>query len=178
MSWQSNILPHSNSKADSYSVVIDDLDALEMFSPGGKAARVFMSRLIQSVRTQENTYRTQQSGSNNAIITDTSIIPESSSSSGSSSSSSSSSGDSSRESVKYPRSAVRTLCAYGRQSPTTEAFNISTDSSNSFFPTNVHHFTLGSQENSFEPTLSEYCRYRLRQIIVFLATSWHVSLLL
>ena len=36
MSWQSNILPHSNSKADSYSVVIDDLDALEMFSPGGR----------------------------------------------------------------------------------------------------------------------------------------------
>ena len=173
MSWQSNILPHSNSKADSYSVVIDDLDALEMFSPGGKAARVFMSRLIQSVRTQENKCRTQQSGSNNAIVTDTSIIPESSSSS-----SSSSSGDSSRESVKYPRSAVRTLCAYGRQSPTTEAFNISTDSSNSFFPTNVHHFTLGSQENSFEPTLSEYCRYRLGQIIILLATNSQVSVLL
>ena len=130
-----------------FSIVIDDLDALDMFAPDARTARAFMSKLIQSL--------TQSPSSSSPGLSTASTAPAP---------------VSAPVSISAPGVAVRslhakggvkpdiyTIVAYGRQM---SSHLIERGAYNRFFPSSLRVNFVSCGEEPFEPSLSEYCRYR------------------
>ena len=171
-------------KECAFNIIIDDLDALEMIAPDSRAARLFMSKLIQSLNisrkavssSSDSSYRpeiiavvddrTSSNKNYNSIRSDIDIDAVQGSYKGSVINENNIN-DVNRNTEGYsvsPSIRILTLAAYGRESPnsssSSESSNAFHSHSNSFFPSAVHISCLSSSMNSYEPTLSEYCRYR------------------
>ena len=194
----------------SLNIIIDDLDALEMIAPDGRQARVFMSKMIQSLNmnwktsirsnssNNDNDSSNNDSGSNNNNISISSVtgrqnnFGDNSNNDGNNIESksynsititnptiendsnnniinvnlNSTNSSSSASNPIIPHTRILTLAAYGREAPTSssssssQSFSSLKGNSNSFFPSAVHVSCLGSSRSSYEPSLSEYCRYR------------------
>ena len=122
-----------------YSIVIDDLDALEMYAPDARTARIFMSKLIQSLA--------ESRGSSGPGSTVASAV----------SSSSTGVAVTSLHAKEGAKGDICTIAAYGRQmlSHVNERSNY-----DRFFPSSLRVNSVSCGDDSFEPTLTEYCRYR------------------
>ena len=169
-------------KECAFNIIIDDLDALEMIAPDSRAARLFMSKLIQSLNisrkavssSSDSNYRsetiaavddrTSSNKSYNSIRSDIDIDAVQGSYKRSVINENRINNVSRNAEVQSVSPSIRilTLAAYGRESPnsSSESSTAFHSHSNSFFPSAVHISCLSSCMNSYEPTLSEYCRYR------------------
>jgi hypothetical protein len=127
-----------------FSVVIDDLEALEALAPSAQAARAFCVNLCQMLSSSSSSGSTSQ----DSVLGST--------------------GD---DSTGDTRSSISTLVAYGRQCPYSMNYSKATSSSSSLYggstqsffnSTNSLHTDVMSHAggNNAEPMLSEYSRYR------------------
>lgn len=123
-------------------IVIDDMDAFEVFAPTGQKSRMFISRLIQSVS------RRKPNGSSSSGR----VVSRLGRSSGGSCDSSAE-----VETNQGVSSKINTVVVYGHipHSHSQEHSN-----GNPFFTSSVQINFLGNGNSKYEPSLTEYCRYR------------------
>ena len=166
-------------KECAFNIIIDDLDALEMIAPDSRAARMFMSKLIQSLNTNQQ-HVCSSSSSNYRLETVAPVDDSTSSNKNYNGTGSDVDVDSAQNSNKKsinnensinninrnlkgstvaPSNRILTIAAYGRESNSSSSSE-SESQSNSFFPSAVYVSHLSSSRSNYEPTLSEYCRYR------------------
>ena len=161
-------------KECAFNIIIDDLDALEMIAPDSRAARMFMSKLIQSLNTNQQHVCSSSSSGNNRLETVAAVDDSTSSSKNYNGTGSDVDVDSAQNnnensinninrnlgsSAVAPSNRILTIAAYGRESNSSSSSE-SESQSNSFFPSAVYVSYLSSSRSNYEPTLSEYCRYR------------------
>jgi hypothetical protein len=132
-----------------FSIVIDDLDALDMFAPDARTARAFMSKLIQSL--------TQSPSSSNPGLSTNSTAPAPVSLPVSVSISAPGVAVRSLHAKEGVKPDIYTIVAYGRQM---SSHLIERGAYNRFFPSSLRVNSVSCGEEPFEPSLSEYCRYR------------------
>ena len=167
-------------KECAFNIIIDDLDALEMIAPDSRAARMFMSKLIQSLNTNQQHVCSSSSSGNNRLETVAAVDDSTSSNKNYNGTGSDVDVDSAQNSNKKsinnensinninrnlesstlsPSNRILTIAAYGRESNSSSSSE-SESQLNSFFPSAVYVSYLSSSRSNYEPTLSEYCRYR------------------
>jgi hypothetical protein len=131
---------HSSERDQSKCIVIDDLDAFEVFAPSALRSRTFISRLIQSVS------RKSFKSSSSSIVSyvgRSSVGHSDSSVDG--------------EDNQGARSKINTVVVYGHKQPSHSQEH---SNGSSFFSSSAHMNSLGGGNNMYEPSLTEYCRYR------------------
>lgn len=123
----------SKDSRSQHSVVIDDLDAFEMLAPTACDSRLFLCKLIQSLSScfSNKLNGTSSSGS---------VSGEKDITSG--------------ERKRPHKRNILSLAAYGRQMCVESAEKYP------LFPGSVRVSCASSTRNDFEPSLTEYCRYR------------------
>ena len=161
-------------KECAFNIIIDDLDALEMIAPDSRAARMFMSKLIQSLNTNQQHVCSSSSSGNNRLETVAAVDDSTSSSKNYNGTGSDVDVDSAQNNNENsinninrnlgsitvaPSNRILTIAAYGRESNSSSSSE-SESQLNSFFPSAVYVSYLSSSRSNYEPTLSEYCRYR------------------
>ena len=122
-------------------MVIDDMDAFEVFAPTALRSRMFISRLIESVSRK----RYKGSSSSGSIV----------------SSVGRGSGGGSGSSVEVvnqgAKSKINTIVVYGHK---TLSHSQEHSNGSPFHASSIQMNILGSGNSYYEPSLTEYCRYR------------------
>jgi hypothetical protein len=131
-------LPFQAHSGKQYSIVIDDLDALDMLAPNARTARAFMSKLIQSL-TQSFCPSGPGSSAASVSVSVPGIVERS------------------LNSMEGVKPDIQTVAVYGRQM---SSHIDERGAHNRFFPSSLRVNSVSCGEEPFEPSLSEYCRYR------------------
>ena len=134
--------PSERDQNKSMCIVIDDMDAFEVFAPTAQKSRMFISRLIQSVSRRKL----------NASSSSGRVVSRVGRSSGGSCDSSVE-----VEANQGASSKINTIVVYGHIS---HYHSQEHSNGNPFFTSSVQMNFLGSGNSKYEPSLTEYCRYR------------------
>jgi hypothetical protein len=122
-----------------HSVVVDDLDAFEMLAPTAREGRAFLCKLIQSLSSLPLTKLNGIHGSESVVNT-SNITGEMEATIG--------------ETKRLHQRNILSVVAYGRQ------MCMESPEKYPLFPGSVRVGCASSTRNDFEPSLTEYCRYR------------------